>query len=296
MLVDCRGRALFIGTPPEERNQFYKIYLEGVLNSDPEIKSFTYESTDNPFLPAGELEAAKRGLAATTYNREFRAMFLSPAAGNFRAEWVKTEHSKRTDGFTFVTVDLAGFTGLEKARTAREKMLDESVVATTKVFPALKDDAERWHVEDVKHGRWGIEDTARHIVDAIKDAQPTAWGMEKGALYRAVLPYVQADARRRNIHLPDPVPLSHENRLKTERILWALAGRYEKGLITHEPGAWNREYEDQLLQFPSRMVKDDIIDAVSYVAQIAQGRVHFDFSEFDTDEPYWTPVDRQVGF
>jgi len=295
MLVDCRGRALFIGTPPEERNQFHKIYMEGMLELDPEVKSFTYESADNPFLPAGELEAARRSTTAATYNREYRAMFLSPSAGNFKSEWVKVVEKAKPNGFTFVTVDLAGFAGLERARTAREKLLDEHAIATTTVYPAPKDSAEPWCVEDIKHGRWGVQETAVKIVDAIKLAEPVAWGMEKGALYRAVLPYVRQEATRRLMYLSDPIPLSHENRVKTERILWALAGRYENGLIEHVRGPWNREYEDQLLQFPSNKVKDDLLDAVSYVAQISQGRVHFDISGFDA-EPYWKPVDSQVGY
>ena len=90
-------------------------------------------------------------------------------------------------------------------------------------------------------------------------------------------------------------PLADENRLKTERILWALQGRMEHGRISFKIAGWNRDVEDQFLQFPSKMVHDDIPDAVSYVAQLTEGRMLEDFSEIEA-EPYWTPQDAAIGY
>lgn len=100
---------------------------------------------------------------------------------------------------------------------------------------------------------------------------------------------------RRGIMLPLCTPLTHGNRLKTERIVWALQGRLEHGKISFKPAPWNKDVEDQLGQFPSKMVHDDIPDALSYIAQLTQGRVFEDFSGLG-DEPYWKAQDASVGF
>jgi hypothetical protein len=42
-------------------------------------------------------------------------------------------------------------------------------------------------------------------------------------------------------------------------------------------------------------VHDDGPDALSYTAQISQGRVFFDFSGIE-DKPYWAPQDTDIGF
>jgi len=170
----------------------------------------------------------------------------------------------------------------------RQRLLDEHVIVVAKVTP--DDD---WYVKDVFKGRWGVKETAARIVTAVEETQPTAWGIERGALMNAVLPYIEGAAREKKLALPRPEPLTHENRIKNERIIWALQGRLEHGKISFRRAAWNKDVEDQLTQFPSTMVHDDIPDALSYIAQLSQGRVVEDFGEV---EDYWKPVDEAIGF
>lgn len=287
-LVDSCGRALFIGTP-SGRNHFYDLFEMAKMELDPEWKAWHFESVENPYLPTGEVEAARRSMSAAAFNREFRASFATGSGDSFKAEHLKFDGVEPKNGQWFVAVDLAGFADIEKAATSKQLLLDEHVIVTAKVTP---DDA--WYVKDIAHGRWGIKETAKRIVDALVDAEPTAWGIERGALYNAVMPYIMDEARRRNIMPPSPVPLSHENRVKNERIIWALQGRLEHGRVSFAKAAWNREVEDQMTQFPSKMVHDDIPDALSYVAQLSQGRVLQEFADI-ADEPYWRPVDEDIG-
>jgi len=295
MLVDCRGRALFVGSPPYERNQFYDIYQEGESGDDPEIKSFTFESISNPFLPAGEIEAARKRMGSVAFNREFRGKFVSPVGGLFKTEWLKYQPTEPKDGAYVMTLDLAGFAGIERAQTSKQRLLDEHVIVTAKVIPGVKNEADDWWIHNVQKGRWGVKECAKRVVDTLVSVHPLAWGMERGALYNAVLPYIQDEAMRRGVLLPTCTPLSHENRIKEQRIVWALQGRLEHGKITFKPAPWNKDVEDQLAQFPSRMVHDDIPDALSYIAQLTQGRTFQDFSGMD-DEPYWKPQDASIGF
>jgi phage terminase large subunit-like protein len=63
--------------------------------------------------------------------------------------------------------------------------------------------------------------------------------------------------------------LTHGNKKKTDRIIWALQGRMEHGkVILNEDGEWS-DFEDQLLMFPTKGVHDDLVDALAYVEQLA---------------------------
>lgn len=190
----------------------------------------------------------------------------------------------------FITIDLAGFTDVKKARTARERALDRHVIVTAKCTPDL------WDVEDVQFGRWGTKECAARIVDAYEKHDPLAWGMEKGALYNAVLPYINDEAVRRGISLKAPEPLSHENRVKKQRIAWALQGRMEHGRIRFKRAPWNKELEEELLMFPSETAHDDIIDALAYLEQLTRGRCLVDLDQLDIPDTYWSPTDPILGY
>jgi phage terminase large subunit-like protein len=60
-----------------------------------------------------------------------------------------------------------------------------------------------------------------------------------------------------------------------------LQGRFEHSRIKLKRAEWNKQFIDQLLNFPSNGVHDDMLDAVSYVDQI--GVTDFT-SEFIEDE------------
>ena len=231
-------------------------------------------------------------MSSAAFNKEFRASFETGSGGSFKAEHIKIvgPEAEPKGGNWFVAVDLAGFAGLERATTSKQRLLDEHCIVVGKVTP--DDD---WFIKDIQKGRWGIKETAHKIVDIIENVQPTACGIERGALMNAVLPYIMDVARAKNMYPPAPVPLTHENRIKNERIVWALQGLLEHGKVSFLRAPWNMDLEDQLTQFPSKMVHDDIPDALSYIAQLAQGRVGEDFSE-EADVPYWTPLDEQIGF
>ena len=63
--------------------------------------------------------------------------------------------------------------------------------------------------------------------------------------------------------------LSHGNKNKVDRVLWSLEGRFENKQIRFNKGDWNSPCMDELFQFPDRLTRDDMIDALSYVDQLA---------------------------
>jgi hypothetical protein len=191
-------------------------------------------------------------------------------------------------GDWYVTVDLAGFAEVQKASGYKQKRLDYTVIGVVKI---LED--ERWWIRDVYVGRWGVQETAKRIIDAVASCQTMNLGIEKGALFQAVAPYLQSEAAKRTIPL-SVEPLSHENKSKNERVGWALQARMEHGKILWRPGPHMREVKDQFLNFPSPLVHDDIPDCLAFIPQLAAARVFHNFAHV-AEEDYWTPTDDVVG-
>jgi phage terminase large subunit-like protein len=85
--------------------------------------------------------------------------------------------------------------------------------------------------------------------------------------------------------------LTHGNKKKSDRIVWSLQGRFERGRIVLKEGDWVREFKDQLLNFPTNGVHDDMIDSLSYIDQLAITPF-----EFDDDEEDYEPLDLTSGY
>jgi phage terminase large subunit-like protein len=83
------------------------------------------------------------------------------------------------------------------------------------------------------------------------------------------------------------VDLTHGNRKKADRIIWSLQGRFEHGrIILNREEDWTA-FVDQTIMFPAQGVHDDLVDALSYIDQLA---VTSYFEEDDNDNS-WEPLD-----
>lgn len=282
-LADLKGKSLFIGTPMG-RNHFYELYNYGEKHDDKEYKSWHFTSFDNPLLDPKEIEAAKKSMSSFAFRTEFMASFEAASGGIFKEEWIKIDEEEPKDGRYFVAVDLAGFENVAAATTAKKKRLDQSAIAIVKVT------AEGWWVADIEFGRWDIKQTAQKIFDVVRDYEPVCVGIERGALKNAVLPYLSDLMRKYNSYFRIE-DLTHGNKKKTDRITWSLQGRLEHGKITFNEGPWNAEIIDELMNFPNPQVHDDLIDALSYIDQIAIAEYTSDYEEDD-----YTPMDAVSGY
>ena len=272
-LSDKKGRALFISTP-SGRNWFYDTFKLGQEGSDDEWKSWHFTTQDNETIDPKEIEAAKRTLSSFAFKQEYLSSFDTSGADVFKPEWFKTAPEPQYGSYV-VAIDLAGFEEVAKNANASKKRLDESAIAIVKV-----EDNGNWWVEKIIHGRWDIRETAVNILKSIRDYQPNAVGIERGALKNAVLPYLNDLMRKNNIyaHIQD---LTHGNRKKTDRVVWSLQGRMEHGRISfNEDEDWD-EFKDQLIMFPTAGVHDDLVDALSYVDQLAVTSYQQDYEEDD---------------
>lgn len=80
-LSDRQGRALFISTP-RGRNWFWDVYRRADIDKD--WASFTYPTSANPYMPAGEIEAARAELPEITFRQEYLAEFVDSEGAVFR--------------------------------------------------------------------------------------------------------------------------------------------------------------------------------------------------------------------
>jgi phage terminase large subunit-like protein len=80
--------------------------------------------------------------------------------------------------------------------------------------------------------------------------------------------------------------LTHGNINKTNRIVHSLQGRFEHGRVVLNEGDWNIQFVDELMQFPSPLTHDDMIDALSYIDQLAHVAYSGNFEQHDDWEPY----------
>lgn len=269
-LSDKKGRALFISTP-SGRNWFYDIFNLGKEGEDEEWKSWHKTTADNETIDPKEIDAAKRTLSSFAFKQEYLSSFDTTGADVFKHEWIKREAEPKNGSYV-VAIDLAGFQDISAGSTNKSR-LDETAIAIVKV----KDDGS-WWVKDIMHGRWDIKETCNKILEVIKEYRPVGIGIEKGTAKNAALSILHDMMRQRNVfaHISS---LTHGNKKKTDRVIWALQGKFEHGRITLNPDADLETFVDQLILFPTKNVHDDLVDALAYVEQLALNSFVPDYEE-----------------
>ena len=273
-LSDKKGRALFISTP-SGRNWFYDVFKLGQEGTDDEWRSWHFTTKDNETIDPKEIEAAERTLSSFAFKQEYLSSFDNAGQEVFKEDWIKYAPEPQYGSYV-IAIDLAGFEDVSKNAGAAKKRLDESAISIVKV-----EDNGNWWIKDIIHGRWDIRETASRILMAVRDHQPIAVGIERGALKNAVQPYLNDLMRKNNVycHVTD---LTHGNKKKTDRVVWSLQGRFEHGRITLndnlDKSDW-KEFIDQFLMFPTAGVHDDLIDSLSYVDQLAVTSYNTDYDD-----------------
>jgi len=287
-LADLKGHCIFIGTP-KGRNHFYDIYKMG-QSGKPETKdwkSWHFTSFDNPLLDKEEIEIAKNTMSTFAYRQEFMASFEAPQSEIFKENWVvvKDKDDEPEHGTYYMAVDLAGFENVSKQASNKKKYLDQTSIAIVKVG-----DDNKWWVDKVDAGRWDIKEVCERILKHAQLYDIQVIGIEKGSLMRAVLPYLTEMMLKKGIY-PRIEEIKLGNKSKVDRVVGALQGRFEHKQVELCDGDWVREFKDELLNFPTTGVHDDMIDSVSLIAHIANAAVYFEDYEDD-----YEPLDIISGY
>ena len=271
-LADQKGCAMFIGTPMG-RNHFYELYKYAELDDDPTYKAWHFTSYDNPLLDPDEIDIAKRSMSSYAFRQEFMASFEARGSEMFKESWIQTSEEAPEAGDYYIAIDLAGFEEVNKKRTKNTK-LDETAISVVKVSE------HGWFVENIIYGRWELNETAMKIFQAVRDYRPVSVGIERGIAKQAVMSPL-TDLQKKYGTFFRVEELTHGNKKKTDRVMWALQGRFENGYITLNKGEWNARFLDQLFQFPDPLTHDDLVDSLAYIDQLA--KVAYDY-EYEIDD------------
>lgn len=282
-LTDVEGGALFIGTPAG-KNHFYDLYKESEADDSGDWGSWHFNTTDNPTLNKKLVETFKKKMSTHAFKQEFEASFEATGSGIFKDEWIQIDTQEPPDGQWYIAVDPAGYTDDKEISKGKAKNLDETAIAVVKVGPY------GWWVKEIDSGRWGVRETSIRILHHYKQVRAAAVGIEQGSLKNAIMPYLEDQMRRLNV-FPRIESVTHGNQKKTERIAWALAGRFEHGRVKLNEGAYLSKFRAQLLDFPNPLAHDDLPDALAYIAQISETTY---LDEFEID--YWEALDPDAGY
>ena len=273
-LADQKGHALFIGTPMG-RNHFYELYKYAEMADDETYKGWHFTSYDNPLLDPSEIDIAKKSMSSYAFRQEFMASFEATGSEMFKEDWIKYGEEPEVGDY-YIAIDLAGFEEVGKKRTKNTK-LDETAMAIVKVG-----DNGDWYIDNIIHGRWSLDETAIKIFQAVRDYRPVSVGIERGIAKQAVMSPLM-DLQKKYAQFFRVEELTHGNKKKTDRVMWALQGRFENGVVSINKGDWNARFLDQLFQFPDPLTHDDLVDALAYIDQLAN--VPYGIAELEFEEP-----------
>ena len=271
-LADQRGQAMFIGTPAG-RNHFYDLFMYGKIGEDPTYKSWHFTSYDNPLLATEEIDIAKKSMSSFAFRQEFMASFEAAGSEVFKEEWINFDEKEPDYGEYYISVDLAGFNEVDRTKSKNSR-LDQTAISVVKV------NEDGWWVKEIIHGRWDVKKTAEKIFNVVAANRAVSVGIERGIAKQAVMsPLMDLMKQRGRFFRVEE--LTHGNQKKVDRIVWALQGRFENGLITLNKGEWNAPFMDELLQFPNRLVHDDLVDSLAYMDQLAKVTYNYDYEVDD---------------
>ena len=283
-LADQKGNCLFIGTP-KGRNHFYDLYVYADKGEDDSYEAWHFTSYNNETLDDEEIDLAKKSMSSFAFRQEFMASFEALGSEIFKEEWIRFEEEEPEIGDYYIAIDLAGFTD-PSSTSKKNKRLDNTAISVVKV------NENGWWIREIIYGRWTLEETASTIFKAVKKYRPTAVGIERGIAKQAVMSPL-TDMMKRHSRFFRIEELTHGNQKKIDRIVWALQGRFENGLITLNKGDWNHRFLDELFQFPNHLVHDDLIDSLAYIDQLAIVAYHIDLIDLEED---YEPLDLLAGY
>lgn len=107
-LTDTRGKATFIGTPKKENPNLRR--LEKIAETDEDWETFTFTTSDNPHIPADEIEKAKKELDHNTFRQEYLAEYVDNQGSLFRYDSIVDifTNTVTKKGNKYLIVDVAG--------------------------------------------------------------------------------------------------------------------------------------------------------------------------------------------
>ena len=232
-LTDLRGEAMFISTP-KGHNYFYELFKFAQTTED--WQAFHFPTWTNPFVPADDIEAARRALPELVFRQEYGAEFVQLTGGLCKREFM-VYGTPSGSGVRRVGVDLA---------ISQKQSADYTAIVV------VEREGDVDYVVHAERGRWTFRETLERIRDVARFAAVVAI---EAVQYQAAV--VEELVRTTTL----PVVPVRPDRDKVTRFLPVLT-RIEHGALRFSPAlpAW---FFEELLSFPETD-HDDAVDALVY--------------------------------
>ncbi|MCR4301460.1 MAG: phage terminase large subunit [Sulfuricaulis sp.] len=240
-LTDRQGRALFISTP-KGFNHFFDLFRQA--ETDPEWAAYRHPSSDNPYLAAAEIAAARGQLPALVFRQEFEAEFVQLAGALFKREWFDVVEQAPPLVSQARHWDLAAST---------KTQADYSVGARVGM-----DANGNAYILDCQRGRWEWPTLVRIISQtALGDGPDIVQAVEITGTQRGMLDLLLAEPALAATPFRGVSPVVD----KITRVNTWLA-RAEQSKVKLLRGSWNAAWLDEICAFPEAEY-DDQVDATS---------------------------------
>ena len=298
-VMKTNGTVLFIGTPKRGRPHFPQLmeYARS-LDDDPRWgfplwSAHQFKSSENPWLDGDAISAIAANMSLERMREELEAEVLAEGGNYLHPDWWVIDDREPLDGYFVVSVDLGGFTPSPENKKMKERR-DDTAISIVKIHRG------GWWVKEIQYGRWDTRETALRIVRAARQCDAMRVGVEKGALYNAIWPYLN-DIMAQFGQYRKVEPLTHGNQHKEDRIMSALEGRLQRkrialncadNLAHGDRPEWVNKLIRQAADFPAPSTPDDLIDSLSYADQLGKTQ-YFQYSQEKHDQ--WEPMDEIAG-
>jgi predicted phage terminase large subunit-like protein len=249
------GRA-WVTTTPRGKNWLYNVWQSG--GEDYTVTQA--KSTDNPYLPSHFIETLRQSMTSEMYRQEVDGQFIDPIGAMFQRHWLGVVPRAPEGLKWFRYWDLAASTKTSADYTAsiRAALGDDGVV----------------YLDAGIHIKAEWPDVRKVIVSTMHSEVGTQVGIEEAIHGLAAIQELRRMPEISGVTLKG---IRVDKDKQSRAMPWAA--RAEGGKVRLVAGAWNRQFIDEVVGFPSSP-HDDYVDAASgAVAMMSKPRVSWGWSE-----------------
>jgi len=223
-----KAKTLFISTP-FGKNWFYEKWISAKKAEDG--AAFQYTSKDNPFVPPGEWERAKKMLPKMSFEQEYMAVFLSDAAAVFRGVHEIIDPGCLAGPIVYIDRFNQIDWNLQKARIvniAKRYNNARIVLDSTSVGSPISDDLKRAgvHIQDFTFTRKSKPELVEKLTISIEQRKIRIPDNEDLIDELGAYGYKMTDSG--NVTYSAPIGLHDDMVMSLALAVWPLKGRKTK--------------------------------------------------------------------
>ena len=251
-LADRQGWAVFC-TTPSGLNWVHGLF-EAAATSEGWAR-WQRPTSENPIVPAKELQAARRDMGELMFAQEHLAQFVTAGAGMFKPDWL--QHRYDAHGAEYRLPDGSV---VHRQRLLRFAVVDLAVSTKTTadytvILVAGRTADGRLLVLDVDRARREGPDIVPAIKAVTERNQVSVVWIERVAFQLAIV----QEARRAGIPVRELTP----DRDKIARAMPVTAAFEGGRLLLPRTAPWLKDLEQEVLAFPLGQ-HDDVVDCLGY--------------------------------